>query len=168
MYIDVIDRHVLVGNNISINSLMPASSCWRWVDAPWRLCDVSVMHISAFLGLKSTKNIALIWEFIVHREICVHFEIRNFQPDFSDWCLRYLLRDDVKWMSLGLADEKPVLVHVMAWSRQAISHYPRHYPSRCWPRFMPPYGVTKPLWVNHGEAITYISVDQGMDSRGTF
>ena len=35
-------------------------------------------------------------------------------------------------------------VQVMAWCRQATSHYL----SQCWPRSMSPYGVTRPQWVN--------------------
>ena len=40
-------------------------------------------------------------------------------------------------------DDRSTLVNVMAWCRQAISHYL----NQCWPRFMSPYGVTKPQWV---------------------
>ena len=47
-------------------------------------------------------------------------------------------------MWLDLTDEKSTLVLVMAWCRQATSHYL----SQCWPRFMSPYGVTRPQWVN--------------------
>ena len=36
------------------------------------------------------------------------------------------------------------LVQVMAWCRQATSHYL----SQCWPRSMSPYGTTRPQWVN--------------------
>ena len=39
---------------------------------------------------------------------------------------------------------KSTLVQVMAWCRQATSHYL----SQCWPRPMPPYGVISPWWVN--------------------
>ena len=35
------------------------------------------------------------------------------------------------------------LVQVMAWCRQATSHYL----SQCWPRSLSPYGVTGPQWV---------------------
>ena len=48
------------------------------------------------------------------------------------------------WMSLDLNDEKSTLVQVMAWCRQATSHYL----SQCWPRSLSPYGVIKPQWVN--------------------
>ena len=40
--------------------------------------------------------------------------------------------------------EKPTLVQVMAWCRQATSHYL----SQCRRRSMLPYGVTRPQWVN--------------------
>ena len=48
------------------------------------------------------------------------------------------------WMSLHLTDDKSTLVQVMAWCHQATSHYR----SQCWPRSVPPYGVTRPQWVN--------------------
>ena len=48
------------------------------------------------------------------------------------------------WMSLDFTDEKSTLVKVMAWCRQA----PSHYLSQCWPRSLLPYGVTRPQWVN--------------------
>ena len=49
----------------------------------------------------------------------------------------------LRWMPLDLADNKSTLVQVMAWCRQATSHYL----SQCWPRFMSPYGVIRPQWV---------------------
>ena len=47
------------------------------------------------------------------------------------------------WMSLDFTDDQSTLVRVMAWCRQATSHYL----SQCWPRSLSPYGVTKPQWV---------------------
>ena len=41
-------------------------------------------------------------------------------------------------------DDKSTLVQVMAWCHQAVSHYL----CQCWPRFVVPYGVTRPQWVN--------------------
>ena len=46
------------------------------------------------------------------------------------------------WVSLDLNDEKSTLVQVMAWCRQATSHYL----SQCWPRSLSAYGVTRPQW----------------------
>ena len=47
-------------------------------------------------------------------------------------------------MPLDLTDDKSTLVQVMAWCRQATSHYL----SQCWPRSLSPYGVTRLQWVN--------------------
>ena len=47
-------------------------------------------------------------------------------------------------MPQNLTDDKSTLVQVMAWCRQATSHYP----NQCWPRSPMPYGVTRPQWVN--------------------
>ena len=53
------------------------------------------------------------------------------------------------WMPLDLADDMSTLVQVMAWCRQATSHYL----SQCWPRSMPPNGVTRPQWVKHNHEL---------------
>ena len=47
-------------------------------------------------------------------------------------------------MSLNLTDDKSTSVQVMAWCRQATSHYL----IQCWPSSMLPYGITRPQWVN--------------------
>ena len=47
------------------------------------------------------------------------------------------------WMSLDFTDDQSTLVQVMAWCRQATSHYL----SQCWPRSLSPYGITRPQWV---------------------
>ena len=48
-----------------------------------------------------------------------------------------------RWVPQNPIDNKSTLVQVMAWCRQATSHYM----SLCWPRFISPYGVTRPQWV---------------------
>ena len=50
----------------------------------------------------------------------------------------------LRWMSWDLPEDKSTLVQVMAWCRQATSHYL----SQCWPRSVSPYGVTRAQWVN--------------------
>ena len=47
------------------------------------------------------------------------------------------------WMSLDFTDDQSTLVPVMAWCRQATSHYL----SQCWPRSLSQYGVTRPQWL---------------------
>ena len=50
----------------------------------------------------------------------------------------------LQWMPQDLTDDESTLVQVMAWCRQATSHYL----SQCLPRSLSPYGVTRPRWVN--------------------
>ena len=46
-------------------------------------------------------------------------------------------------MPQDLTDDKSTLVHVMAWCRQATSHYL----NQCWPRSSTPCCVNRPQWV---------------------
>ena len=78
-------------------------------------------------------------------------------PGKFEWHFRYLIVQIIsvingwgiscelalRWMSLHLTDDKSTLVQVMAWCRQATSHYL----SQWWPRSLSPYGVTRPQWV---------------------
>ena len=50
----------------------------------------------------------------------------------------------LRWMPPDLTDDKSTLVQVMAWCRQATSHYL----SQCWPRSLSPYGINRSQWVN--------------------
>ena len=52
----------------------------------------------------------------------------------------------LRWMSLDFTDDKSTLVQVMAWCRQATSHYL----SQCWPRYLSQYDVTRSLQSFHG------------------
>ena len=60
------------------------------------------------------------------------------------WGISYVIA--LRWMPLDLT--KSTLLQVMAWCRQATSHYL----SQCWPWSVSPNGVTRPQWVNiwHG------------------
>ena len=49
-----------------------------------------------------------------------------------------------RWLQQNLSNVKSTLVQVMAWCRQATSHYL----NQCWPRFLTSYGITRPQWVN--------------------
>ena len=50
----------------------------------------------------------------------------------------------LKWMPEYLTVVKWTLVQVMAWCRQATSHYLNQY----WPRYPTPYSTTRQQWVN--------------------
>ena len=64
----------------------------------------------------------------------------------------------LKWIAMDLTDCKSTLVQVMAWCRQASSPYL----IQCWPRFMSPYGATRPQWVKNQmwpQYVTYYNMD---------
>ena len=72
----------------------------------------------------------------------------NFRYVLFNWILRidgWWLSCEIAliWMSFVFTDDQSTLVHVMAWCRQATSHYV----SQCWPGSLYPYGVTGPQWV---------------------
>ena len=83
--------------------------------------------------------------------------LNSLAPGKFEWNFRYLIFQIIlvvdgwgiscelalRWMSPVLADDESTLEQVMAWCRQATSHYL----SQCWPRSLPPYGVTRPQWV---------------------
>ena len=51
----------------------------------------------------------------------------------------------LRWMPLDLTDDKSTLVQVMAWCRQATSHYL----SQCWPRSMSPNNTEAAIFLAH-------------------
>ena len=69
----------------------------------------------------------------------VFFKLISWIDTLSNSCKTVLRR-----MPQNLSDDKSTLVQVMAWCRQATSHYL----NQCCPRPLSPYGVTRPQWVN--------------------
>ena len=84
--------------------------------------------------------------------------LNSLAPGKFEWNLRYVIFKQILvidgwgisceialiWMSLYFTDDQSTLVQVMAWCRQATSHYL----NQCWPISLSPYGVTRPQWVN--------------------
>ena len=65
------------------------------------------------------------------------------------------MNNALRWMPRDLTDDKSTLVQVMAWYREATSHYL----SQCWPSSMSPHGVTRPQWIK--------ATGQALDQRIT-
>ena len=68
----------------------------------------------------------------------VFFKLISWIDTLSNPCETVLRR-----MPQNPSDDKSTLVQVMAWCRQATSHYL----SQCWPRSLSPYGVARPRWI---------------------
>ena len=65
-----------------------------------------------------------------------------------------------RWMPWDLIDDKSTLVQVMAWCRQATSHYL----IQCWPRSRSPYGVIRPQGVKFAILTCYCLFKRGMNA----
>ena len=89
--------------------------CWYWT-APW-LWRYTYLLVLIFM----------LW----HKETQIN-------PQRKRW-----YEITLRWMPLDLTYDESTLVQVMAWCRQATSHYL----SQCWPKSMPPNGITRPQWV---------------------
>ena len=63
---------------------------------------------------------------------------------FCDWWLMRLLQNALRWTSLDLTDVKSTLVQVMAWCRQATSHYL----SQCCHMLSLSYKELNPKWIS--------------------
>ena len=66
-----------------------------------------------------------------------------------------------RWMTQGPADDKSTLVQVMAWCRQATSHYL----NQCWVRSMMLYSITRPHWDIKNNAWVTVNNDFGVASE---
>ena len=85
-------------------------------------------------------------------------EINSLSPGRFEWTFRWLIFKLIlaidgwgiyceiirRLISLDITNDKSTLVQVMAWCRQA----PSHYLCQCSPRSMLPYNITRPQWVN--------------------
>ena len=90
--------------------------------------------------------------------------VNSLAPGKFEWNFRYVIfkqilvidgwgipcEIDLVWMSHDFTDDQSTLIQVMAWCRQATSHYL----SQCWPRSLSPYGVTRPQWFNFDDPCT--------------
>ena len=76
----------------------------------------------------------------------------------DDWGISYEIA--LTWKPQDLTDDKSTLVQLIAWCRQATSHYL----SQCWPSSLLPYGVTRPQWVkkNPDFRASWCEIDLGV------
>ena len=77
---------------------------------------------------------------------------RNFRKVIFQLILVISCKIVLKWMPMELTGGKSTLVRVMAWCRQAASHYL----SQCWPRSLSPFGVIRP------QGVVIISIPYGI------
>ena len=100
----------------------------RWQAITW--CDDAPVHRGYWAWMAPGR-----FQFN-SREVIFKLTVVN-----GGWGISYEIA--LRWMPLDLTDDESTLVQVMAWCRQATSHYL----NQCWPRSPSPYGVTRAQWV---------------------
>ena len=97
----------------------------------------------------SEGNSFLVICFTLRCFICYSSYINSLAPGKFEWNFWHVIfKRIIVIAGWGISCEialiwMSTLVQVIAWCRQATSHYL----SQCWPRFLSPYGVTRPQWV---------------------
>ena len=103
----------------------------------------------------SNNNLILVWQFPMNSLAPGRSECDSKNGIFNLVLLTGVFRSShdnaLQWTPQDLTDDKSTLVHVMAWCRQAISHYL----NQCWLSPLSPYGITRPQWVKRQRKINY-------------
>ena len=126
---------------------------------PWHnlLPCTSISYIQRLKEPKSSTMLA--FAYIFWAPVCHYWHVDSLAPGKFEWNFRHVIFKQILvidgwgisceialiWMPLGFTDDQSTLVQVMAWCRQATSHYL----NQCWSRSPTPHGVTRPQWVKH-------------------
>ena len=110
------------------------------------LCALTILYVDAMC----TSTVFWLC-FVVVMLLITHWSLGDvtmikkycFQTHYSEQQLRDSMWN-YSWMPQNLTNQKSTLIQVMAWCRQATSHYL----NQCWPSSMSPCGITRPQWVN--------------------
>ena len=136
-----VTRHLLIGTGIPILNLGRSSEHFRII------MGISILLKRRILGNRGPGCIG------GTKPVLTDTKINSLAPRKFEWNFRLMIYKKVLvingwglscemaliWMSLDFTYDQSTFVHVMAWCRQATSHCV----SQCWPRSLPPYGVTR-------------------------
>ena len=120
----------------------------------FRWMDIQRFHRKTIWKDSNIVGLVFSWYFPINH---CNRKFNSLAPGKIEWNFRHIIFKQILviddwgiscecaliWMSLDFADDQLTLVQVMAWCRQATSHYL----SQCWPRSLSPYGVTMPQWL---------------------
>ena len=117
------------------------------VELFWRNIN-RYLYFTLFVNIEISSNIGS-WYHYKHKAMllfyqpCLDANVNSMAPGGFERQLSISCEIALKWMLLDLGLVKSTLVQVIVWCRQATSHYLHHW----WPRYMSPYGITRPQWV---------------------
>ena len=129
---------------------------WHLMYWSWRACCLAGIGVAAILVPYHPCQVTVAcFNSLAPGRFKVNFRWVNFKLILLVYGWGMVREIALIWMSLDHTYGKSTLVQVMAWCRQATSHYL----SQCWPRSQSPYGVTRPQWVKIGYSwIEYMGV----------
>ena len=153
-----------------------SNSGWMWVGLFWFAIHFLFIYSISFHILISLSFGTCIWVFdqisVTHHSsiflsnwpfgICGN----NYKNVISEHMLQIKFMSTwyeiaLRWMPQDTFDGNSTLLQVMAGRSQATSHYP----SRYWPRFVSPYSITRPRWVNIMKILFHWGVKNGRHCR---
>ena len=110
----------------------------------WRILNM-IKHMQLHCLISLTKFCAEMFLSTHSHQQTLGCVCSNFNSAISKHMLqsRFIWRSSeiaLMWMPQNIFDDKSALVQVMACCHQATSHYL----SQCWPRWILPYGITRP------------------------
>ena len=126
------DRHSV---NKKCKTEKSETGIWSWRQGHWH--TVQAWVIICLIKYNFTFNSLAPRKFEQNSRIVI-FKLISVTDGWGISC-----KITLRWMPLDLTDDISTLIQVMAWCRQATSHYL----SNCWPRSLSPYGVNRPQWV---------------------
>ena len=116
----------------------------RETTRPHEVCCLAWFRLTDYGGIIVTVLIGMYFNSLAPGRFECDFKNSIFNLVLLIGILRSSYYNALRWMPQNITGDKSTLVQVMAWCRQATSHYL----SQCWPRSMTPYGVIRPQWVN--------------------
>ena len=127
---------------------------WVRLRGPWRRASPTSWYC-CWINLWKMETYCIRWadgeKGKKYRDINNSLVPGKFEWDFIYVIFKRILMIDVWgisceialiWMSLDLTYVQSTLIQVMAWCRQATSHYLNQW----WPRSLSPYGITRLQW----------------------
>ena len=143
----------MIHQTISCLFTMFALQHLRWVMTLLRKIHVIICVISTTIFIVNRANQNACWIIAISWWVLNSLAPGRCGNHFRNIIFKLIIQNDnlgtcckisFRWMLQNLSNAKSTLVQVMAWCCQATIHYP----SQCHPRFMSPYGIVRPQWVN--------------------
>ena len=117
------------------------NSTWFWIELPENCCE-PLKFIMKYISIQFCERAGHGRPFhaLTHWPLQdVVIKLKASKLIIQDSNLSTPCDIALQWMPQNLSNDKSTLIQVMFGGHQVASHYP----SQCWPRSLPPYGITR-------------------------